>query len=81
MVAHVPDEPEAVAAAARRRFNFSPWNLLLVLPLVVTLFPAFYNREGPSLAGWPFFYWYQMLAIPFSVLLTIVVYRATRGER
>ena len=74
-------EPDAVRGAANRRFNASPWNLLLLVPLVATLFPAFYNRTGPELAGWPFFYWYQMVAIPGSVLITLVVYRATRGER
>ena len=26
----------------------------------------------------PFFYWYQMLWIPLSVLVTLTVYRATR---
>jgi len=78
-----PQRPEAddVRGAARRRLNANPWNLLLLVPLVATLFPAFYNRTGPELAGWPFFYWYQMVAIPGSVLVTLVVYRATRGER
>ena len=74
-------EPDDVRGAARRRLNANPWNLLLLVPLVATLFPAFYNRTGPELAGWPFFYWYQMVAIPGSVLITLVVYRATRGER
>jgi hypothetical protein len=74
-------EPDAVRGAAGRRLNANPWNLLLLVPLVATLFPAFYNRTGPELAGWPFFYWYQMVAIPCSVLITLVVYRATRGER
>ena len=74
-------EPDDVRGAARRRLNANPWNLLLLIPLVATLFPAFYNRTGPELAGWPFFYWYQMVAIPGSVLITLVVYRATRGER
>ena len=74
-------EPEAVRTATRRRVNFSPWNLLLLLPLVATLVPTFYNRTEPELAGWPFFYWYQMVAIPGSVIITLIVYRATRGER
>jgi hypothetical protein len=25
----------------------------------------------------PFFYWYQMAWVPISVLLTVIVYRAT----
>jgi len=74
-------EPEAVREAARRRANFSPWNLLLVVPLIGALVPAFFNKTDPTLGGMPFFYWYQLLWIPISVVLTIIVYRATRGER
>jgi hypothetical protein len=30
----------------------------------------------------PFFYWYQMVWIPVSVLVTVIVYQATkRGRR
>jgi hypothetical protein len=74
-------EPHDVRGAARRRVNLSPWNLLLLVPLVGVLIPSFYNKLDPTLGDMPFFYWYQMLWIPISVLLTIVVYRATRGER
>jgi hypothetical protein len=74
-------EPEVVRAAAARRYNFSPWNLLLLIPVIGVLIPGVYNRTEPTLAGWPFFYWFQMVAIPVSVLITIVVYRATRGDR
>jgi len=75
------EEPEVVRDAARRRANFSPWNLLLVIPLFGVLIPAFYNKTDPTIGDMPFFYWYQLLWIPISVVLTIVVYRATRGER
>ena len=71
----------AARRAAQRGINFSPWNFLLILPLIGTLVPAVYNRKDPQLAGIPFFYWYQMLWILISVALTIIVYRATRGER
>jgi hypothetical protein len=81
MTADDAREPDEVRTAARRRMNFSPWNLLLLIPLVAVLFPAFYNKTGPELAGWPFFYWYQLVAIPGSVILTLIVYNATRGER
>ena len=74
-------EPDAVRGAARRRVNASPWNLLLLVPLVGVLVPPFYNRLDPTLGDMPFFYWYQLLWIPISVVLTIIVYRATRGER
>ena len=73
--------PGAVRTAAPRRFNASPWNWLLLLPFIGVLIPAFYNKKDPELGGVPFFYWYQMLWIAISVAVTVVVYRATRGER
>jgi len=75
------EEPEPVRAAAARHVNTNAWNWLLVLPLIATLFPWFYNKEDPKLFGLPFFYWYQLAAIAVGVVCTLVVYRATRGER
>ena len=54
------------------------WYLLLVVPLIGVLIPTFYNRIDPQLAGIPFFYWYQMLWIPLSVGVTVLVYVKTR---
>ena len=56
------------------------WNWLLIVPLLGTLFPFIYNTRDPEVIGIPFFYWYQMVWIPISVLCTIVVYRKTREE-
>jgi hypothetical protein len=54
------------------------WTWLLVVPLLGTLFPFIYNTNDPELIGIPFFYWYQMLWIPLSVICTLVVYEKTR---
>jgi hypothetical protein len=62
-------------------FNFRLVNLLLLIPLIGTLPPMFYNSVNPQIGGMPFFYWYQLLWIPISVTVTYVVYRATRGDR
>jgi hypothetical protein len=67
--------------AAERRRSARGWYWLLALPLLGTLIPPIYNADGPRLIGIPFFYWYQMLWILISAILTIVVYRATRGAR
>jgi hypothetical protein len=77
MSARVPGEGRQPA----RRVNARGWNWLLVLPLVATLFPPLYNHKHPELFGIPFFYWWQMFAIAIGVACTIIVYRATRGER
>jgi hypothetical protein len=71
--------PERVRA--RTGFIFRPVNLLLLLPFVGLLIPAFYNKVTPRLGGMPFFYWYQLVWIPISVVITLVVYRSTRGDR
>ena len=75
------DEVSTLEGATRRHLNYSAWNWLLLLPLVAVLLPWLYNREEPTLFGIPFFYWYQLAAIAVGVLSTLVVYRATRGER
>jgi Protein of unknown function (DUF3311) len=54
--------------------------LLLIPCLALALVPT-YSRETPRLWGWPFFYWYQVLWVPLSVLFTVIAYRATGGRR
>ena len=56
----------------------SRWNLLLLVPLLGTLVPPLYNSLHPELFGIPFFYWYQLIWIPLSVLCTLTVYLKTR---
>ena len=67
--------------ADRRGINHQPVNWLLLIPLLGTLIPVIYNRTSPTLGGIPFFYWYQMLWITISVVLTWVVFVVTRRER
>jgi Protein of unknown function (DUF3311) len=55
--------------------------LLLLVPLIGVLIPPIYNHHDPELLGFPFFYWYQLIWVPISVVCTVIVYRATRGER
>ena len=72
---------EVPQAAATRHESNRSWYWLLLLPLIGTLIPPIYNHDGPRIIGIPFFYWYQMVWIPISVLCTVLVYRRTRGER
>ena len=48
--------------------------ILLLLPFIGLLWVPFYNHELPRLLGFPFFYWYQMLWIILTALLTMIVY-------
>ena len=66
---------------APERSDRSPWNWLLLVPIVVPLLVPLYNRVEPTLFGWPFFYWFQLLLVGLGVLTTVIVYRATRRSR
>lgn len=61
------------------------WNLwrwvLLGLPFVALLWTGSYNRSEPTLAGIPFFYWYQLAWVPLGVLLLLPSWLAGRRER
>ena len=63
------------------RGGIRPVNALLLIPVIGALLPMIYNKDAPRLAGMPFFYWYQFLWIGVSVLVTVIVYRSTRGDR
>ena len=50
--------------------------LLLILPFLVLLWPPFYNFREPSFIGVPFFYWFQLLWVVITAIITAVVYFA-----
>ena len=64
-----------------RRSDHSPWNYLLLIPIVLPLLTFLYNHETPKLFGIPFFYWFQMLLAPLAVLTTVSVFYLTRRAR
>jgi len=56
------------------------WNWLLIAPALALAFPALYAKSTPELFGFPFFYWYQMIWILLSAVITAIVYFATEGK-
>ncbi|WP_233192724.1 DUF3311 domain-containing protein [Acidimangrovimonas sediminis] len=54
--------------------------LLLILIFVINLWVPFYNHTTPTLFGFPFFYWYQMVAVPISALLLYIALRLDTSE-
>ncbi len=54
--------------------------ILLLLVFVIALAVPVFNRTGPALFGFPFFYWYQLLAVPVSSLIIFIVFRAEDRE-
>ncbi len=50
--------------------------LLLLIPFIVLLWPPLYSFREPAFVGIPFFYWFQLLWVIITALLTAVVYFA-----
>jgi hypothetical protein len=75
-----PGSDQRPAVKARRgRFRLRyAWYALLLVQFAAVLITGIYTRETPKFAGIPFFYWYQFAWIPLSVILTFIVYVATR---
>jgi hypothetical protein len=70
---------EPVSSPSRTaRTDRSPWNWLLVVPIVLPLLTPLFNHDSPRLAGFPTFYWLQFAFILVGVVTTSVVYRMTR---
>jgi Protein of unknown function (DUF3311) len=56
------------------------WRVLLALPVIAVLWVPSFNRDGPALWGFPFFYWYQLLWVPLSSAIIGVVFFFERGR-
>jgi hypothetical protein len=63
--------------AQRTRSEWSWWYLLFLVQFIAVLWPPFYNSAEPYWMGVPFFYWYQLLWVLISAVITAVIYLAT----
>jgi uncharacterized membrane protein len=79
--AFTPPGDPVTGQVAPQRSDRSPWNWLLVVPIAVPLLVPLFNRVEPTLFGWPFYYWFQLLLVGLGVLTTSIVYRMTRRSR
>jgi len=52
---------------------------MLLIPFVGLLWVPFYNQAVPELFGFPFFYWYQFVWVPVSMLIMWAVWRSERS--
>jgi len=62
------------------------WLWLLVVPWIAMIWVPSYNKIDPQLWGFPFFYWYQLLWVLISAVITAFVYfvtkpRSTKGSQ
>ncbi|SFK74822.1 Protein of unknown function [Streptosporangium canum] len=78
-----PDAPELTTpdAPGQDRSDRSPWNWLLVLPIILPLVPLLFNFDEPRILGFPRFYWLQFLFIAVGVTCTTIVYQMTKRRR
>jgi uncharacterized integral membrane protein len=56
----------------------SPWNWLLLLPILLPLITVIYNRDNPHLLGFPFFFWFQILFTLLAAAVSGIVFVMTR---
>jgi hypothetical protein len=57
------------------------WRVLLLVPVLAVLAVPLFNRTAPTLWGFPFFYWYQMLwVILCSGIVGLVFLLEDRGR-
>jgi len=54
---------------------------LLALPIIPPLLVPLYNRMDPKLFGLPFFYWFQLGCVAFTIFMVTLVYQLTKGRR
>jgi len=72
-----PQDEGGVRGRGPNDIRFSPWNLLLLIPLLM-LITAWYNFDAPRLFGMPFFYWFQFVYVFIGVACVAIVYVTTR---
>jgi len=52
--------------------------VLVIVPLVAMLWVPSYNKKDPELFGFPFFYWYQLLWVFITGVMTVIAYLFVR---
>ena len=63
-----------MSGQGRRRKRFRLVHFFLIVPYVAVLWVPSFDRVEPSIAGVPFFYWYQMLWIALGALVLLPIF-------
>ncbi|GAC1565956.1 MAG: hypothetical protein NVS3B14_05510 [Ktedonobacteraceae bacterium] len=59
----------------RTRRKGRSWLLIfLLVPFIALLYPPFYDTANPTFIGIPFLYWYSLLWIIITAIITAVLY-------
>jgi hypothetical protein len=61
--------------ASQPRRSGRRWLLvLLIIPFIAMLYTPFYNHADPTFIGIPFLYWYSLLWVILTAILTATIY-------
>jgi Protein of unknown function (DUF3311) len=55
--------------------------VLLIIPCLALALVPIYSRETPKLGGWPFFYWYQVMWVLLTPIMTYGAYLLIKRAR
>jgi Protein of unknown function (DUF3311) len=58
--------------------------VLLIIPCLALALVPTYSRQTPKLGGWPFFYWYQVMWVLLTPIMTYSAYlliKRARGDK
>lgn len=53
------------------------WAWLFLIPFAALLFPMLYAHQNPVIAGFPMFYWYLIVWIVLTGIISAIVYALT----
>ena len=54
--------------------------ICVIAPFVAVLFPPVYNKDKPEVAGFPFFFWWQLLWVGITAGLMGLAYFVVRKD-
>ena len=72
-------EPTPPRPGSRSRGTWILICVLLLPAVVIPLLVPLYDSVEPALAGFPFYYWFQLAMIPAAVVLTVIGYYLAKG--
>jgi uncharacterized BrkB/YihY/UPF0761 family membrane protein len=75
-----PDVRDVPVRGPARVAPYAVVGVLLVVAIVAPLIVSIYARSEPSIGGFPFFYWYQLLWVLIDSVLLAIAYRVLRKE-
>lgn len=81
----VPEAPQVPEAPEAKQPTITPVRVVVALclftPFVAMLWVGSYAKVDPMFIGIPFFYWYQMLWVVISTLLTMIAYQLWQRDQ